>query len=484
MATSGRASTRSQPLRLAFVTSELAPLAQTGGLGEAAAGLARALAERGHEVHCILPAHTAALAHPAAAALEDSGSYRCETPGGVLHGRWLSGPFGGCHLHLLRLGGLFDRAELYGGVDEGTRFASFARAAAARCAEIAPDVVVAHDWQAALSICVLRTLYDRGALRGIGTVQVVHNNAHQGLYPAELMGVTGLPGELFAPDGLEFHGQLSLLKGGLGWADRIVTVSPRYAEELRTPEFGEGIEGLYRFRERRLVGIVNGIDAEAYDPAKDAALPTQFDQRTAAGRTQCREALLEELDLQAPEDGWLLASIGRLALQKGWDVLLDAVPRLMTFGASLALLGDGDPKISAQLSELAQRWPGRISFQDGWNDELARRIYAGADSVLVPSRFEPCGLVQLLAQRYGSLPIAHAVGGLCDTIVDGRTGVLFSPLSIDALVDGVRRGAALRRQRGRALERDLLGEDVSWSQPAARWEEELLAVAAEGAARV
>jgi glycogen synthase len=160
------------------------------------------------------------------------------------------------------------------------------------------------------------------------------------------------------------------------------------------------------------------------------------------------------------------------------------VPRLIACGASLALLGDGDSAISARLSALARRWPERIAFESGWNDGLARRIYAGADSVLVPSRFEPCGLVQLLAQRYGALPVAHAVGGLCDTISHGKTGILFSPLSVDALIGGVESGAVLRRDRGTSLERTLLGEDVSWSKPAAKWEEELHAVAAEGAARM
>ncbi len=484
MAGSARASAAEQPLRVAFVTSELAPLAQTGGLGDAAAGLAQSLAARGHRVECLLPAHRVARSHPVGAELEASEPIHLDTPGGGFHGRWLSGALGPLGVHLLELDRLFDREGLYGGDDEGVRFAAFARAAAARCAELLPDVVVAHDWQAAIAICALRTLHDRGDARGIGTVQVVHNGAHQGRFDRSVLDATGLPGELFAADGLEWHGQLSLLKGGLVWADRIVTVSPSYAQELLTPELGEGLDGLYRYRAHRMVGIANGIDVDAFDPSKDAALPERFDARSLGGRARCREAVLSELGLEAPESGWLLAGIGRLAAQKGWDVLAEAVPALVARGASLALLGSGDPEIAERLTKLKRRYPGRVAFEEGWNDALARRLYAGTDSVLVPSRFEPCGLVQLLGQRYGALPVAHAVGGLRDTIRDERTGILFSPLDAEALVDAVARGAALRAETGNALTRALLRTDVSWSRPAKLWEKQLRAVAREGATRL
>jgi len=471
-------------LHLLFVTSELAPLAQTGGLGDAVAGLAKALAARGHRVDCALPAYPAALDHPLAPRLDASDGVRFETSSGTIEGRWRTGRLGELNLHLFDVAGLYDRPGLYGGADEGFRFAVFARAAAARAATLLPDVVVAHDWQAALSLCVLRTLHDHGRARGIGTVQAVHNNAHQGRYAMDLIGATGLPGELLAPDGLECYGALSLLKGGLGWADRIVAVSPRYAKELRTPEFGEGLEGLYQFRAHRLTGIANGIDTDAWNPADDDSLVARFDRSTPAERASCRAALLDELGLDAPEPGRLLASVGRFAVQKGWDVLESAIPDLVRAGACLVLLGDGDPAIVERLATLVQRWPDRVALRIGWNEKLARRIYAGADSVLVPSRFEPCGLVQLLAQRYGALPIAHAVGGLTDTIRDGKTGILFSPLSAPALCQAVERGAALWREDPVGLHRRLLRKDVSWKKPAARWEETLALVATEGANRL
>ena len=484
MATRRRGTRARRRLRLVFASAELAPLAQTGGLGDAVAGLAGALAARGHQVVCLLPAHRGAASHPAVREPTEAGAAAVDLPDGPLRGRWLGGRLGALDLQLLELGGLYDRESLYGGADEALRFAAFSRACAARAGELLPDVLVAHDWHAALGLCALRTLHDVGSRRAIGAVQVVHNGAHQGSFPAEAMRATGLPGELFVPDGLEFHGRLSLLKGGLVWADRIAAVSPSYAEELKTPEFGAGLDGLYRFRAHRLTGITNGIDAERYDPASDPELPARYDAASPHGRAACRKALLEELGLDAPEPGRLLGCLGRLALQKGWDVLADAVPALVERGAVLVLVGDGEPALAERLRSLARHWPRRVALRLGWSDALARRLYAGVDGLLVPSRFEPCGLVQLLAQHYGALPIAHGVGGLLDTILDGETGVLFGPLSVEALVGGAERAAELYRDRGGELTRALLGLDVSWRAPAERWESLLLEVAAEASARL
>jgi starch synthase len=472
-----------RPLRLVLASAELAPLAATGGLGDAVAGLAGALALRGHEVTCLLPAWRGALHHAALTELEQAAPVSVGLPGGELAGHWRRARLGSVAVELLELGALFDRVSPYGGSDEGLRFIAFSRAAAARCAEHAPDVFVAHDWHAALGVCALRSCWGMGPARAVGCVQVVHNNAHTGRYTSWLFPATGLPGELFRPDGLEFHGELCLLKGGLAWADRIVAVSPSYAAELETAEQGGGLEGLYRYRRHRLSGIANGIDSVRYDPARDAALPAPFSRRDPAGRVRCREALRAELGLEASVPGQLLAAVGRLAEQKGWDVLAEALPALVARGFAIALLGEGEASIAAALHAAARRWPGRVCFAKGWDDALARRLYAGADAIVVPSRFEPCGLVQLLAQRYGALPIAHRVGGLQDTIEDGETGILFAPLSADALVDATLRGAALIAGRGPALVRRLLAQDVSWRRPAARWERLLAGVAREAAAR-
>lgn len=481
-----RASRRPKPLRLHFATWELAPLAQTGGLGDAAGGLARALVARGHAVTCILPAHREVLRHPACSALEPCGAFSLSTPDGDVAGRWLGGTLDGVRLRLLELPALYDRPQLYGapGAAEALRYVALSRAAASLAAAERPDVLVAHDWHAALSLCALRTCFDFGAARGVGTVQVVHNGAFLGRFGVDAFPATGLPRELFHPEALEFWGDLALLKGGVAWADRVVAVSPRYAEELQTPAFGAGIDGLYRFRAARLLGIANGIDSERYDPQTDAALAARFSAQYPKPRAACRSALLDETGLDAPEPGRLLAAIGRLASQKGWDVLADALPALIEGGASLVLVGDGDPTLVARLREAAARWPRRVFVAIGWDEALSRRTYAGSDCVLVPSRFEPCGLVQLLAHRYGSLPIAHRTGGLVDTIEDGRTGILFEPLGPEALVAAVERGVALLEAGPDAVRRRLLAIDVSWAGPALRWERVFAAVAREAARRI
>lgn len=463
-------------MRILFASAELAPYAQTGGLGDAVSGLARALHERGHELICALPAYRDLLARVDLPRLATAGPVFLPNPGSGWRGRWLGGRApSGPALRLLDLPELYDRPGLYTppgtpGEVEARRFIALGRAVAALAAELRPDVVVAHDWHAALSLCALRMSPAGGPGASAATVQVVHNGAFTGRFPATAMYWTGLPAELFGIDGLEFYGDLCLLKGGLLWADRIVAVSSRYARELLTPDLGGGLDGVYRAREGRLVGIANGIDTDHFDPARDPALPARFDAADPAPRERCRAALAEELSLDATPPGRLLAMVGRFSPQKGWDVLAEAGDELVRRGASLVLLGDGDDAIGAELAALRDRHPGRVHLRVGWDDAFSRRLYAGADVLLVPSRFEPCGLVQLLAQRYGALPVAHAVGGLVDTIADGTTGVLFSPLCAESLVAAVDRAEALLRERADTLRSWLLAQDVSWRHPAERWE--------------
>jgi starch synthase len=305
------------------------------------------------------------------------------------------------------------------------------------------------------------------------------------------MAWTGLANDLYHPDGLEAWGALCLLKGGIGWADRIVAVSPTYAEEIQTPAFGEGLDGAYRARAHRVLGIANGIDTDRFDPAKDDALVAPFDARHLAGKRAAREAVLAELGLETPAPGRFLVAIGRFAVQKGWDVLADSLDALVARGACVALLGEGDPEIGDGVIAAAERHPGRVAVRVAFDDALARRLYAGGDAVLVPSRFEPCGLVQRIAQRYGTLPVAHRVGGLVDTLVDPGTrelargtGILFSPLGVEALVEAADRVAALGDdQRLEAVQKRLLGLDVSWDKPAVQWEKMLTAVVREAQAR-
>lgn len=460
-------------MRILFVASELTPLAQAGGLGDAVAGLAAELVRRGHEVCCALPAYRDLLAHPKCPELAPAEAVELPELEGAGRGCWLAGRLpDGIELRVLDLPALYDRPGLYAGAaSDGRRFIALGRAGGLLARHRAPDVLVAHDWHAALAPCVLRAQLWPDAAARVAVVQVVHNGDYTGRFAAAEFAHTGLPADLFGPAGLEFYGELCLLKAGLLFADRIVAVSPSYARELCTPERGAGLDGVYRARGAQLLGITNGIDACSFAPDRDPALAAPFSARDASGRARCRAALLAELELASPPEGRLLAGVGRLAQQKGWDVLASAVDGLVRAGASLALLGEGDPEIAADLERAAVRHPGRVRLARAWDPGLARRIYAGADALLVPSRFEPCGLVQLLAQRYGCLPVAHRVGGLVDTIVDGETGVLFSPLGASELVAAAERAAKLlSASDAEDLRRRLMRLDVSWTEPARRWE--------------
>ena len=485
-------------MHIMFVSSELAPLCQSGGLGDAASGLARALGAMGHEVTCVIPAYRTALQSQSVPRLVDGGNIKLSfktSYGGPfdLHGRWLCGSlFPGVEVELLDIPAIYDRPGLYGEnnvdySDNALRFIALCRAAAYRAETEHPDVVVAHDWHAGMTLAMLRTSLDRGPSRSIGTVQVVHNNAHQGRYGGDAMSFTGLAQDLLHVDGVEAWGSLCLLKGGVMWADRIVAVSPTYAREIQTRDFGEGLEGAYRTRSHRLTGIVNGIDELRFDPQTDSALPAPFSADDLRGKVQCRARLVDECGLDTPGPGLLCAAIGRLAGQKGWDIIVKSLEPLLERGASLVFLGDGSPWIADALRDAAQRHPRRVFFKSAYDDSLARRIYAGADIMLVPSRFEPCGLVQLIAQRYGTIPVAHATGGLVDTIHDPwlspaktgtdasdpwrrATGVLFSPLTPENLVLGVDRVAKLAAAgRLPEIQKRLLGLDVSWDGPAQSW---------------
>ena len=488
-------------MRIHFAAAELAPLVQAGGLGDAVTGLARALAARGHALTCALPAYRRALASPACPPLAPAGEVRIAMPGGDLEGRWLEGELSpGVRLRLLDLPRLYDRPGLYGEQgrdypDNPLRYIALARAVAALCEDERPDALVVHDWHAALAVATLRTVFSGGRSRSAATVQVVHNNAYQGRCAPELYASTGLPPGLYHPDGVEAWGSLCLLKAGIMFADRIVAVSPGYAREIQRAPAGEGLEGAYTFLEHRLSGIANGIDIERFDPATDPALPARYSAEKPDGKARCRTALLTELGLPPARPGRLLVMIGRFAQQKGWDVLADAADDLVEGGATLALLGAGDAAIATRIRAAAARHPQRIALRAGFDDALARRMYSGADAVLIPSRFEPCGLVQMIAQRYGAVPVAHRVGGLSDSIVEPRrrarsldwsraSGVLFSPLSPETLASAASMVGALADTGGLpALQQRLLGLDVSWRAPALRWEQLLRAAVRDARGR-
>ena len=469
-------------MRILFVASEAAPFVKTGGLGDVIGALPRSLAARGHELLVVLPKYGQidAQAH----GLRDTGR-RVEVQ--------FPGLNAGAHVHVHapaeRLRYIFlanpwyDRKELYGesGKDYRDNYKRFALLCAgalevAKQQNFQPDAIHAHDWQTALvPLIVKRGWAGRPAPLRARCVFTIHNMAYQGIFPREAMTELGLPGDLFNPDALEFYGNLSLMKAGLVFADKLTTVSPTYAREIVTsPETGAGLEGLLRHRAQDLTGIMNGVDYGRWSPETDPFIEQRYSPTALAGKSICKAALQRELGLEVDSEALLCAAIGRLVHQKGYDILAQAVPDMVKRKVQLALLGTGDSALETEFSTLAEAFPGKVSVQLRFDDKLAHRIEGGADVFLMPSRFEPCGLNQLYSLKYGTLPLVHAVGGLNDSIKEGEGGwgfrfdqetpaALLSALdrALDLFKDGARWQDAMRRAMGR---------DHSWDRAAGQYE--------------
>lgn len=461
-----------------FVVSECAPLVKTGGLADVAGALPRALAPLGCDVRVLLPAY------PGVAEQTTSGE-------AVLHeADFFGGPAlvraaraGGVSLLLLEAPHLYAReGSPYldpagrDWPDNHRRFAALCRAGAAIGQRGLPDgwqpqVVHAHDWQAGLTPLYLQAAADRPA-----SVMTIHNIAYQGLFDADARHELALPEAGFTPAGYEFFGRIGFLKAGIVYADAITTVSPGYAKELTTPDFGMGLQGVIAERAGRMHGLLNGIDLEAWNPETDPAI-RPFGADRLAERGANRLALAETFALR-PGPGPLFGVVSRLAGQKGLDLLIAALPELLRLGGSLVLLGSGDRSLEEAFTQAAIENPGRIGVRLGYDETLAHRIYAGADAVIVPSRFEPCGLTQLYAMRYGALPLVARTGGLADTVIDANdaalragvaTGFQFAPGSVAALSDAIRRAADCFRDHHlwERLQRNAMRHPSGWDVSAA-----------------
>jgi starch synthase len=364
--------------------------------------------------------------------------------------------------------------------DNGMRFAGLSAAAAAVGAGIvdglAFDIVHAHDWQAAMAVVYLH--FHQGPRPG--TVLTVHNLAFQGRYRAGLFPRLGLPAAAFSLDGLEYHGDVSFLKGGLSYADRVTTVSPTYAREITGIENGMGLDGLLRYRSAALSGILNGIDDSVWNPATDMLIPAKYSRARLGKRAGNKPALQQRMGLDESPDALLIGVISRLTSQKGLDMLLDQIDHLVAAGMQLAVLGSGDPGLEQAFGAAAEWHLGSVGCIVGYDEELAHLIQAGSDALLVPSRFEPCGLTQLYALRYGAIPVVSRVGGLADSVIDANeaalnagvaTGIQFWPPTPEALGVGLDRLMALWQDRPawERVQRSGMAADVSWRGPAGRY---------------
>ena len=439
-------------MRVLFVTPECTPLAKAGGLGDVSAALPPALRALGLEVDVLLPGYAQVL-RQIGDATEVARFSELGLDCRVLKSN---------ELLVLECAPLYQREGIYqdpGGQDwpdNALRFGLLSKVAARLDAGY--DVVHCNDWPAAL----MPVFSQKPSLL------TVHNLAFQGNFERSWLARLGLPAESFSMHQLEFHGRVSFLKGGLVHAGAINTVSPTYAREIQTGEFGCGLDGLLRERHAVLSGILNGIDTDAWNPASDPHLAQPYDASSLDRKASNKRALQRRLNLE-PSDELLIGLVGRLTRQKGIDLVAAAAHELAALPAQLAVLGQGERSLEGALAAAAARHPGRIALATGFDEELAHLIEGGADIFLMPSRFEPCGLNQMYSQRYGTPPVARATGGLVDTIVDGETGFLFDRAEPAALAAAVRRAIAVWREpaRWREVQRAGMGRDFSW-QAAAR----------------
>jgi starch synthase len=426
-------------VHLLHATAEADPFAKTGGLADVLGALPAAQARTGHSVLVVHPWYATLRADPAPLWI---GDVAVPFDGGeeTVGVGTLDVPVAGGVVRFAFVGHEgFRRGALYGYPDDARRFALFARAVPSVAARLGftPDVVHAHDWHAALVPALVRhAAHLPPAFGRPGTVLTVHNAQYQGhADAADVVRWARLPGELAGP--LALRGRGNLLHAGLATADRVTTVSPTYARELLQPAVGYGLEAAFAALGERLSGILNGIDEVAFDPARDPALAAPFDAADLGGKALCTHALETEFGLDGGRP--LLGVVSRFADQKGIDLLFGALPALVAQGWNLVVLGSGAPDLEEAAAAAFVRYPGRVAGRIGYDEGLARRIYGGADALAVPSRFEPCGLAQLIAMRDATLPVARATGGLADTIDDDRTGFLFGPATVAGLVDALDR---------------------------------------------
>ena len=470
-------------MRIVTASSEMTPWAKTGGLADVCAALPKALAARGHEVTCFLPRYGSisfppgrfigSVHVPVDRLQRSAGFYEKELARGLRVIFVEHPPF-------------FDRNGIYGDAngdfgDNEFRFAFFCRAVLEFCRSrgYRPDVFHAHDWQTGLLPVYLKSFYpDDPTLYRVPTVFTIHNLAYQGIFSAATLGPLGLPDSLVTEDALEWGGNISYMKGGLLFSEAITTVSPTYAREIQTAEFGLGLEAVVRSRTDDLIGILNGVDTDEWDPSRDPHIAAPYDLTDHTGKAACKRALLQEFSMPAEPDLPLIGIISRLVHQKGFDLVVSASEALLARPIRMVVLGTGEPDVEEGLREFVRRDPRRFGVRFHYDAGLAHRIEAGCDMILMPSRFEPCGLTQMYSMRYGTIPIVRATGGLKDTVepFDLRrrkgTGFVFEHADATGLVWAIDQALAAYAKPGpwTVLMQNAMSRDDSWALSAERYE--------------
>jgi|HubBroStandDraft_4_1064222.scaffolds.fasta_scaffold21143_2 starch synthase len=469
-------------MKILFVASEGLPFSKTGGLADVIEALPRSLAALGHEVNVLLPRYrntrgvsvtVPSLTVPAGEVLR----FPAIVEGGTLHG---------VYYYFVDDPEYFDREQLYGAAgkdypDNAERFAEFCGAAIEFCKRVwMPDVIHCHDWQAGLVPVLLRTRYAKDeVLQELPVVFTIHNMGYHGAFPRDTMKKIGLPENLFGIDGMEFYGRVNFMKGALIFSDYLTTVSPKYAEEIKTVEYGHGLDGVVRSRAARLRGILNGVDYAAWSPERDKMIASRYSAKDLSGKLICKKNLLEVFGLP-PEtlDHPVIGIVSRFAGQKGFDLIEQIAPSLLEEDLAITALGAGEAKYEKLFRDLAKAYPAKFSVRVAYDNILAHKVEAGADIFLMPSRYEPCGLNQIYSLKYGTVPVVRATGGLDNTIdafdpATGRgTGFKFQAYDGPSLLGAVREALAIFRSEPAAWRRIQLNgmaKDFSWQVSAAEY---------------
>ena len=467
-------------LHIVMASPEIAPLAKTGGLGDVLGSLPRALERLGLRVSLIMPAHRSVIR--SGFPLEDTGiSFTVPVSHRREEGRLLrTKTRNAISIYLIRADRYFDRDGLYGTPegdykDNAERFVFFSRAILEVLKLEPPAILHAHDWQSALAVVFLKAqphLYPE--LSSVKTVLTVHNLGFQGLFGYPDWPLLNLEGHFFAPRYLEYYGKINFLKGGLILADKVSTVSPTYAEEIKTAEQGFGLDGVFRERAKDLVGILNGADYEIWNPETDPLIPYRYDPHNLSGKKFCKSELQRIFNLHSDPDIPLLGMVSRLTTQKGFDLLEKAMHDLLSRDIQFVLLGTGDKRYEQIFSKMSERYPGKAGVRIAFDEALSHEVIAGCDLLLMPSRYEPSGLTQMYSLRYGTIPIVRATGGLSDTVneFDSKTekgnGFLFGPYEVPALLQALDRALNSLRQKKEwsTIMKNAMAADFSWARSA------------------
>jgi starch synthase len=468
-------------VRILLIASEGLPFSKTGGLADVIEGLPKALVSLGHEAAVVLPRYrdTRASTIIAPSVTTPLGS-RLRFPA-IADGTAISG----VRYFFVDDPEYFDREGLYGGrggdyPDNAERYSEFCRVALEIAKNVWPaDILHCHDWQTGLVPLLLRTSYAADpAFKNVPVVFTIHNLGYQGLFGREVLDRSGIPVSTFTPGGIEFWGKVNFLKAGLVFSDYLSTVSRKYAQEIQTPEFGSGLDGVIRDRADRLVGILNGVDYTLWNPEKDKLIPANYSMRDLSGKQECKQALLDLFQIPSEHtDKPVVGIVSRFADQKGFDLIAERAHELMQEDLILIILGTGDRKYQDLFRSLAATYPGRIGLRIAYDEAAAHKIEAGADVFLMPSRYEPCGLNQVYSLKYGTVPIVRATGGLDDTIesfdVESGTGTGFKFVEYSgrALVQCVRQGLQYYADQRiwKRIQLNGMAKDFSWKASAAEY---------------